>query len=393
MEFKKKNREEISRLVSDRQAYISSLELKLEKFTQNTSSYLDIKEKLEKLSASLSAAEEKIQGLSWLMKSQNDNHQQQIRALTSRYEELQTGFSTFTYASAQRGQILPAPSGSLQVPGQVIKDLQEFICLNSAQVKNEIEQRIEILNSKQVVFCKSIENRVDSVQSLESRVKEEIEVNMMKIAEKSAELQREVSSKLESIVSLNSERYKELSHKVSMSSSNVLSEDLSAVRQKLGKIEDLHKVWQDNEVKRELEVREASQAAWTVENQLKQLEKQVSGFSSRLSSLSEYPDSHFVAGIDSKVNHLAGSLKKYVSLQKILHSKVESLEDTVKHLSHKRFKEQQARKTPDSDRSLSVSKTSNLKPSPTPRNKTPKVKNESRSRIDILYDELTKIVN
>lgn len=393
MEFKKKNREEISRLVSDRQAYISSLELKLEKFTQNTSSYLDIKEKLEKLSVSLSAAEEKIQGLSWLMKSQNENHQQQIRALTTRYEELQTGFSSFTYANAQRGQMLSASSGNFQVPSQVIKDLQEFVCMNSAQIKNEIEQRIEILNSKQVIFCKSVESRVDGVQSLESRVKEELEVHMMKIAEKSAELQKEVSAKLESIVSLNSERYKELSHKVSMSSSTVLSEDLSTIRQKLNKFEDLHKLWQDNEMKRELEVREASQAAWTVENQLRQIEKQISSFSSKLNSLSEFPDSNYLTGIDSKINHLASSLKKYVSLQKILHSKVESLEDTVKHISHKRSKEQQARKTPDSDRSMSISKVSSLKPSPTPRNKTPKVKSEARSRIDILYDELTKIVN
>lgn len=388
MEFKKKNREEISRLVSDRQAYISSLELKLEKFTQNTSSYLDVKEKLEKLSSSLSSAEEKIQGLTWLLKSQNENHQQQIKALTSRYEDLQTNFNSLSYTNVQNRQTISTPSVNSQIPNQVIKDLQEYINLNSIQVRNEMEQRLEILNSKQIVFCKGVENKVDGLQYLEKRVKEELEVSLMKIAEKSAEMQKEFSAKIESTVSLNSERYKELVHKVNMSGSTILSEDLNIIRQKLARIEDIHKVWQDNEMKRDLEVREASQAAWTVETQLKQLEKNFSGISSKLSTLGEHSDPHFQTIFDSKINHLAGSLKKYVSLQKILHGKVESLEDAIKTLQMSKVK-----KNSDSDRNLSVSKAHSSKPSPNPRNKTANTKTGTRSRIDILYDELTKIAN
>ena len=391
MDFKKKNREEISRLVSDRQAYISSLELKLEKFTQNTSSYLDIKEKLEKLYCNLSSAEEKIQGLTWLLKSQNENHQQQIKALTSRYEDLQTNFSSLSYTSVQNRQMTPtqapAPNANTQIPNQVIRDLQEYINLNSMQVRNEVDQRLEILNSKQLVFCKGIENKLDSLQYLEARVKEELEVSLKKISERSAELQKDFSSRLESTVSLNSERYKELMHKVNMSGSSVVTEELNTMRQKLARIEESHKAWQENEMKRDLEVREASQAAWTVETQLKQLEK---SFSSKVPAASEHPDHYFQNAFDAKVNHLAGSLKKYVSLQKVLHAKVESLEDVIRSLQTVKIK-----KASESDRNLSVPKahSSSSRPSPTPGNKTTTAKNGTRSRIDILYDELTKIVN
>ena len=63
MDSKNKGRNDINRLVSDRQLYISSLELKLEKFTQNSQAFLDIKEKVDKLACNLTTADEKIQGL------------------------------------------------------------------------------------------------------------------------------------------------------------------------------------------------------------------------------------------------------------------------------------------------------------------------------------------
>ena len=63
MEFRHKGRDEISRLVSDRQSYISSLELKLEKITQNSQSFLDVKEKLDKLANHIISIDEKIQGI------------------------------------------------------------------------------------------------------------------------------------------------------------------------------------------------------------------------------------------------------------------------------------------------------------------------------------------
>ena len=63
MDSKNKGRNDINRLVSDRQLYISSLELKLEKFTQNSQAFLYIKEKVYKLACNLTTADEKIQGL------------------------------------------------------------------------------------------------------------------------------------------------------------------------------------------------------------------------------------------------------------------------------------------------------------------------------------------
>jgi hypothetical protein len=380
MEFKNKNREEISRLVSDRQAYISSLELKLEKFTQSTSSYLDIKEKLEKLSTSLSSAEEKIQGLSWLIKTQNENHQQQIKLLTSRYEDLQTNQMTCSSFPANRGSYASASNTiSSSFNSQLIKDLHDFISMTSAQVKNEVDQRLELLNSKQVLFMKSIETKVDSILSIEGKLKEDHEVQMMKLAEKSSELQKDFLNKLENSTSLQTERYKELAAKINCSGQVFLTEEISAVKIKLAKIEDLHKTWTDQEVRRELEVKEASQAAWNVENLFKGLEKQVFVAHEKINSLNELKD-------DQKINYLAASLKKYVALQKKLFEKVEKVEEQVFVIVKKQRKPS---KTPDSDRSLGSAR--GFKQSKTPKGQV-RGKNNTRSRIDVLYDELTKMV-
>lgn len=389
MDFKNKNRDDISRLVSDRQAYISSLELKLEKFTQNTTSYLDIKEKVDRLANSLTSAEEKIQGLSWLVKTQNENHSQQIKLLTSRYEDLQTTLMTSgllnfpnlsQFNQTPHRVVQTSQSQANSINSQIVKDLQNFITSSSDQLQSDLDQRIELINSKQLLFIKSIESKIEHILNLEPKLKENSDLQLARLIEKSSELQQDFLNKLESVTSVQSERYKELLGKINSSGQIYLSEEINAIRQKIGKIEDIHRNWQENEMKREFEVKEASQAAWNVENQVKSIEKQLNGINLKLASASDQGE---MKESDNKINYLAGSLKKYVSLQKVLHSKVELLEENLSSLQQR--SKRRPSKTPDSDRS--TSSIANKKP--TPKNKS---KNSSRSRIDVLYNELTKMV-
>ena len=389
MDFKNKNRDDISRLVSDRQAYISSLELKLEKFTQNTTSYLDVKEKVDRLANNLTAAEEKIQGLSWLVKTQNENHSQQIKLLTSRYEEMQTtlmtsgllnfsSLSQFNQTSHRAAH--PSSSQANAINSQIIKDLQNFITSSSDQLQSDLDQRIELINSKQLLFIKSIESKIEHILNLEPKLKENSDMQLSRLIEKSSDLQQDFLSKLESMTSLQSERYKELSAKINASGQVYLSEEISLVKQKVAKIEETYRNWQENEMKREFEVKEASQAAWNVENQFKLIEKQVNSINLKIASSSDHGE---MKESDNKINYLAGSLKKYVSLQKVLHGKVETLEENLLALQQR--SKRRPSKTPDSDRS--TSSVANKKQ--TPKNKA---KSSSRSRIDVLYNELTKMV-
>ncbi|OMJ72084.1 hypothetical protein SteCoe_29565 [Stentor coeruleus] len=343
MEFRNKGREEVNRLLSDRQAYITSLELKLEKFTQNTQSYLDIKEKIDKLANVITSSEERIQGLNWIIKQQNETHQQQIKSLSSRYEDLSQHVSTL--AISYQFQSTPLKISTLDIKPpifdytKITKDLESLIKISTEQVKSELEQRIDLLQSKNSVLSKSYDTRSDILQVFEDRIKQDVDSEMKKFIVQTQNLVHDFEYKLEAAQEMNSERYKEIVVKANGSSLNIMNEELGGLKQKIFRLEEYKKVCEDNETRRELEVKEASQSAWTVESQLKQLQKDIDNLRPCFSSQKpSFQPNDIYTKLEERVNYLGTTVKKYLQVQKALHKKVENLCDVIKDMSRQRSK-------------------------------------------------------
>ncbi|OMJ85446.1 hypothetical protein SteCoe_13204 [Stentor coeruleus] len=405
MEFRNKGREEVNRLLSDRQAYITSLELKLEKFTQNTQSYLDIKEKIDKLTNSITSSEERIQGLNWIIKQQNETHQQQIKSLSSRYEDLSQQFSTL--AISYQFQSTPLKTNTIDIKPppfdytKITKDLESLIKITTEQVKSELEQRLDLLQSKNSVLSKSFDTNTEVLQVFEDRIKQDIDSEIKKLIAQTQYLIHDFEYKLEAAQEINSERYKEIMVRVNGSSSNMMNEELSGLKQKFFRLEEYRKVCENNEIRRELEVKEASQSAWAVESKLKQLQKDIEDL--RPCFVTQKPSfqtPEIYSKLEERVNYLGTTVKKYLQVQKALHKKVENLCDAVKDMGRQRSKSTEkngnssrskGRNTGDTSfsPSLGSSRVSILKPSRLSRPKS--TKSAQKSRIDILYDELSNM--
>lgn len=404
MEFRNKGREEVNRLLSDRQAYITSLELKLEKFTQNTQSYLDIKEKIDKLTNVITSSEERIQGLNWVIKQQNDTHQQQIKSLSSRYEDLSQQVSTL--AISYQFQSTPIKTTTLDIKPpifdytKITKDLESLIKISTEQVKSELEQRLDLLQSKNSVLSKSFDTKSENLQVFEDRIKQDVDSEMKKLIAQTQYLIHDFEYKLEAAQEMNSERYKEIILKINGSSSNMMTEELGGLKHKVFRLEEYRKVCEDNEIRRELEVKEASQSAWAVESQLKQLQKDIDDLRPCfVNQKQNFQTSDIYAKLEERVNYLGTTVKKYLQVQKALHKKVENLCDVIKDMGRPRSKSAEKGNSSRSKKgntgdssfspSLGSSRVSILKPTRLSRPKS--TKSAQKSRIDILYDELSNM--
>ena len=413
MEFRNKGRDDISRLVSDRQSYISSLELRLEKFTQSTQSFLDIKEKVEKLSYSVTSAEERIQGLNWIIKQQNENHQQQIKQIFTRYEELQQQVSNvvFNQGLVPAGKGLKSTStenlNTFQDNMKIVKDLEELIAISNQQIKNELEQRFEILSTKSNILSKGLEAKIDDNTYFKTQTKQDFSKELERMIEKNYETIKDLESKIDANANMNLDRYKELSVKLNASSLSNLTDEITFIKQKLIRIDEFKKQFEENEVRRELEVKEASQSAWNVENQIKHIEQNINasrhGKEPRFESLLE--------PLETKQNYLTMTVKKYLSVQKSLHKKVEIISEILEGLRNKKkptlentktSKRSISNKSKNSNRSrntktleasyspsLYSSRVSILKPASKILSSRPA--SAKKSRIDILYEELSNM--
>jgi hypothetical protein len=400
MDTQYKNRNEISRLVSDRQSYISSLELKLEKFTQNTQSFVELKEKIEKISSGLNAADEKIQGLNWVIKQQHESHQQQIKQLGTRYEELYLQMSNISLSKSWESAnpvFLDNKKSFIDFP-KLAKDLEDLVSANTYQIKSEIEGRLDIISSKNSKVIKALENKLENSQN-DNKNKLEFDKSIEKAIEKNCEAIKDLEYKLEAVVSLHTERYKELSSKLIACSASNLSEEMIGIKHKIIKIDEFKRKFEENEIRRELEVKEASQSAWNVENQVKSLEKELKDYrnSYNVKDYHKYAQD-FISPIESKLNYVTNTLKKYLLIQKSLHRTVESLSKSLRNPEKGLKPSSQKRTRPKASPikanssyspSLNSSRVSILKN--TSRKIPQRPGSTNRSRIDILYDELSSM--
>lgn len=400
MELRNKSRDEINRLMSDRQAYISSLELRLEKFTQSTQSYLELKEKVKKIGNCVESADERITGLNWLVKQQSENHQQQIKSLTARYEELQqyvTGIA-FRDSSAPIGKSLGFEKKSTQDYSKIAKELEELINISGQQLKNEMEQRFDIFSSKNNVFYKGLEHKIEVAELGKVQLKQEFEKELEKLIEKNCEIIKDFEYKFEAGMKMNLDRYKEVNMKIKEGTIGTNTGEIGEIRKKIKKFSEFQQKLEENEVRRELEVKEASQSAWNVESQVKHLEEELENYKSSNSKTPEFES--LFAPYESRLSYLTSTVKKYLSVQKTLHKKVEflaSLCEPGQTLKKPPRKRSISNKSSTSNRSqaldssyspsLNSSRVSILKSTPKfiPR------PTSQRSRIDILYDELSNM--
>ena len=204
-----------------------------------------------------------------MIKQQSESHQQQIKNIIARYEELQQQMTNLTFGqnlnteknSQKTGNFVFEAKNSYPDYSKITKELQELIFLASQQVKNEVDQKFEIFQSKNSIFLKNFESKIETFAFNDEKTRQEIDKKIEKIEKKSENVKKDVENKIEAALNMNLERYKELTHKINAGTGYSLNEEIIGIRQKFSKIEEFKKNFEENEVRRELEVKEASQSA------------------------------------------------------------------------------------------------------------------------------------
>ena len=137
-----------------------------------------------------------------------------------------------------------------------------------------------------------------------------------------------------------------------------------------------------------------------MENQLKSLENDIKEFKNFGNKGFDKDFKSFIEPFDKKLEFLSATVKKYLSVQKVLHKKLDSMASVLK-VSDKKEKKGILKSRSRSNKSKTSNKgDSSYSPTlnssrvsfgnPTPRRQG-KPASFQKSRIDILYDELTNM--
>ena len=328
--------------------------------------------------------------------------------LTTQYQELQQKFSSggFSQSAIPSSRIItiPAFENKNHFPdySKITKEIEEIISMSYDQLKNEVEQRFEIFSSKNTLVYKTLENKIENVSSDTNKIKQDLNKHL----ERNCDAIKDLEKHLEATENINLDRYKELTMKFNASSLSSLTDEIVSIKHKIDRCEDFKKCFETNEIRRELEVKEASQSAWNVESKIKDVEQVLAKFINSNRGDSESHLKSLVTSFESRLDYTEATLKKYLNVQKSLHKKVETLSDifensrreqTVKIRNRSSSSKSNKSITPKGQKNeeplysptLNSSRVSILKT--TPRGKASKAQSTQKSRIDILYDELSNM--
>lgn len=200
--YKEKNRSEsneksqLNKVMTDKQAYISYLELQLEKVTESILLTQTISERLDLFQSQISATDEKLASLTKLVKLQQTYAEKQDEDLNTVKTCLESGIES------KQSQNLAALQ-ALERRVKVIEDQSEFPKHKSSGFESFAKEIDSAIKVSELKFSGLLSKAVEDLENKQKKVQKTLEGNFEAKFEELTEQWQETSRKVERIQELN----------------------------------------------------------------------------------------------------------------------------------------------------------------------------------------------